>query len=247
MGYIEYDSANQRSADAIIGTKEYRLALRPKVNYRPRWLIRTTDWKKVLGVEARNGYCVFSYCWSQSGETILQTDENGHIKPYTTGNIKNYIDRGRHKLTKVSKEPRKAKNLFQTHKKTIEIDATYEQFLQQLCKDFQIHYLWYDKVCIDQINEREKLANIKELYRIYGNANYLVAFVPEMKVRSPEDFDQVHEEHGSNARRIALGALYKSQWFGHSWTLMELMVSKHVLMVGRDLHFWQYHFNTTQL
>ncbi|KAI7848924.1 hypothetical protein BDC45DRAFT_594880 [Circinella umbellata] len=254
--YIEY-SLNQRSADDK-DTNNYRLSVKAQAIYRPPWLIRTSDWKRVPGIEAQQtGYCALSYCWIQSGEIISKKEgiDNGADNSTHSNSEFDYIDRGQHKLignSEVYNDPRsrnKFKSLFkQRHSNdkknkimtTITTrHVTFEGLLQQLCKDFQIEYLWYDKICIDQTNEEEKLQNIKKMYYIYSSANYTVALVPEIKVDTPQDFDQYDIVYGNLARGNAVFALYRSLWFKRSWTLTEVMLSRHILVVGQNINFWQ--------
>ncbi|KAI9268934.1 hypothetical protein BDA99DRAFT_570161, partial [Phascolomyces articulosus] len=68
--YITYYQ-DQRSEDIVDPC--YQLNIMGG-DYRPTWLIRTFDWKKVPGIEARFGYCTLSYCWEQSGEVIVQSN-----------------------------------------------------------------------------------------------------------------------------------------------------------------------------
>ncbi|KAI9262332.1 hypothetical protein BDA99DRAFT_537674 [Phascolomyces articulosus] len=114
--------------------------------------------------------------------------------------------------------------------------VTYDQLLQQLCKDFLIEYLWYDKVCIDQSNKDAKLQEIKQMHRIYSNACYTVAIVPEVHVFNPKYLDTINP------------VFAKTQAFWkRSWTLEEAMSSKRILIVGTDTNLWQHSLNTCNI
>ena len=65
--YITY-CRNQKTVDLEDKT-DYRLSLTGG-DYRPTWLMRVSDWKKVPGTEAVDGYHTISYCWEQSGEVV---------------------------------------------------------------------------------------------------------------------------------------------------------------------------------
>ncbi|KAG2221704.1 hypothetical protein INT45_002742 [Circinella minor] len=114
-----------------------------------------------------------------------------------------------------------------------------------MCHDFQIDYLWYDKICIDSNNdddEKTKLKHIKNMHRIYAHANYTVALVPEIKVHHSKDFvrrGNKEIEWCIKARSRALMDLRHSSWFKSSWSLAQVMMSQSILVVGQDLHFWQ--------
>ncbi|KAI9244671.1 hypothetical protein BDA99DRAFT_594262 [Phascolomyces articulosus] len=58
--------------------------------YRPTFLVRTSDWQVVPGYEAVHGYCALSYCWEQSGEMIKK--KNGEY---------DIIDEGHHQIVTI--------------------------------------------------------------------------------------------------------------------------------------------------
>ncbi|KAG2218005.1 hypothetical protein INT45_001548 [Circinella minor] len=65
---------NQKSVDFVDKTS-YRLYVTGG-EYRPNWLIRVSDWEKVPGKEAEDGYhTIFDY-WEQSGEVAKHETES---------------------------------------------------------------------------------------------------------------------------------------------------------------------------
>ncbi|KAI9496820.1 hypothetical protein BDB00DRAFT_926393 [Zychaea mexicana] len=228
--YIEY-CRDQKAAD-VENTTDYRLnAVAGK--YRPTWLIRSSDWKTVPGKEAVNGYCALSYCWEQSGE-IIRDEENGD--EYKC------IDKGRHRITELVKR-RRGKRRYR-RKPAVVKHVTFEKLLQKLCNDFQIEYLWYDKVCIPQEDKQARLREIRQMYRVYGDACYTVALVPEIKARHANDFKRYDPLFGIKARHLALAIMVSTAWWKRSWTLEEVLTSKRILVVGTNLNFWQHSLNS---
>ena len=257
--YVEY-SSDQKVAD-FVDTTSYRQAARGGT-FRPAWLIRTCDWKKVSGNEAQSGYCALSYCWEQSGDLVSKTtgdmattktnDSNNSNGRKVCNNPLDYIDIGAHKLIQTSKKEQRQQRsrclgTFPTSgnnkvKTTIK-HVSFEQLLQQICIDFQIGYLWYDKICIDSNDDdKTRLELFKNIHRIYAHANYTVALVPEIKVHRSKDFihrGSKNNEWCTKARSKALKDLRRSLWFKRIWNLAEVMLSQSILVVGHDINFWQ--------
>ncbi|KAI9249680.1 hypothetical protein BDA99DRAFT_564246 [Phascolomyces articulosus] len=136
-----------------------------------------------------------------------------------------------------------------TRSKTTIKYVTYEELLQQICKDFEIEYSWYDKICIDQSDDQMRLQEIKQMHKIYGNACYTVAIVPEVHIHDPKDFDTLIPVNiATKATAKAWGdILLKSLWWKRSWILEETMSSKRILVIGTDTHFWQHSFHTCDI
>ncbi|KAI9271680.1 hypothetical protein BDA99DRAFT_410118, partial [Phascolomyces articulosus] len=87
----------------------------------------------------------------------------------------------------------------------------------RICQQHNIKYIWYDQLCINQDNKEEKQREIRNMHHIYENAYCTVAFVP----------DYSHKEHLSAS---------KQQYFKRLWTLEEIIKSRRLLFVGRDIH-----------
>ncbi|KAI8137381.1 heterokaryon incompatibility protein-domain-containing protein [Fennellomyces sp. T-0311] len=220
--YIEYITP-QRVADRTVTT--FKSTGGP---YRPTWLIRTSDWQKVPGTEATNGYCTLSYCWEQSGEKIQRS--NGEY---------DLLDRGRHKITIEAREKRKTRRSVRYKYTRRSTHVTYEVLLKRICKEFNIDYLWYDKVCINQASKEEKHREIKNMHQIYSDARYTIALVPEIYVDDVQEFKTVDwNTLNTEAKETALAQIQESLWWKRSWTLEELMMSTRILIVGRDAHLW---------
>ena len=221
--YIKYDR-NSRSVDSEEQTN-YRLSVTGG-HYRPTWLIRVSDWEKVPGQEAVDGYHALSYCWEESGNVVKRNDNSGEY---------DCIDKGYHCIVEYVKK-RKMRNFFRHYIKKY---VKYEKLLQQLCKDFQVEYLWYDKVCIDPSDTKAKLREIKEMDKIYRNARYTIAMVPRVGSFSMNDRDP-------RRSRIDFDIGF-SRWVKRSWTLQEVMMSKRILVVGTNTSMFQYSLHTTDI
>ncbi|KAI9262347.1 hypothetical protein BDA99DRAFT_605232 [Phascolomyces articulosus] len=264
--YITY-CRNQRSLNVVDATQYRRDATSGE--YRPTYLIRVSDWKKVPGKQVETGYCALSYVWDQAGDVVQK--ENGEY---------DCIDKGRHCIVegydmgkngffpKIRRMLRRKKrdsvtmiptdeeeNKFEvqflpsTRSKATIKHVTYEELLQQICKDFEIEYLWYDKICIDQSDDETKLREIKQMHKIYSNGCYTVAIVPEIHIYDPKDFETINPVFdGTEASAEAWADMVqKSLWWKRSWTLEETMSSKRILVVGTDTHFWQHSLQTCDI
>ncbi|KAI9249697.1 hypothetical protein BDA99DRAFT_215790 [Phascolomyces articulosus] len=247
--YITY-CRNQRSLDPVDTTQYRRDATAGE--YRPTYLIRVSDWKKVPGKQVKTGYCALSYVWEQSGDAVQK--ENGEY---------DCIDKGRHCIVEgYDMEKGDLTTMTLTEEEKYEIQfipltrsmatikhVTYEELLRQICKDFEIEYLWYDKICINQSDDEIKLREIKQMHKIYGNACYTVAVVPEVHVYDPKDFDIIaplYEDIEASTKAWS-DMTQKSLWWKRSWTLEETMLSKRILVIGTDTHFWQHSFHTCDI
>ncbi|KAI9249701.1 heterokaryon incompatibility protein-domain-containing protein [Phascolomyces articulosus] len=264
--YITY-CRNQRSIK-VVDTTQYRR--NPTTGeYRPTYLIRVSDWVKVPGKQAETGYCALSYVWEQSGDVVQK--ENGEYDCIDNGRhcIVEGYDMGkdglfpkiirmlrREKRDSVTMTPTDAEEIkFEvkfipsTRSKATIKHVTYEELLQQICKDFEIEYLWYDKICIDQSDHEIKLQEIKQMHKIYSNACYTVAIVPEVHIYDPKDFDTIDLVYDDTkaSTKAWIDMVAKSLWWKRSWTLEETMSSKRILVIGTDTHFWQHSFHTCDI
>ncbi|KAI9248800.1 hypothetical protein BDA99DRAFT_608875 [Phascolomyces articulosus] len=206
--YIKY-CVNQRSAD-VIDTTDHRFGTTGGT-YRPTWLIRTLDWKKVPGIEAKNGYCAFSYCWEQSGEVVRKNNKSSSQGSSSGEEKSECIDKGLHCITKHKKERRPSNLYLIPQEKTVIVKlARFDRVVQQICKDFEIDYLWYDKLCMGDGSPDNYINEIKQIYMIYGHARYTVAFVPEVHVENPKEFGRFDSIAGIKARSDALNQIQES-------------------------------------
>ncbi|KAI9268128.1 hypothetical protein BDA99DRAFT_535643 [Phascolomyces articulosus] len=258
--YITY-CCNQETLD-VLDTTEYRLNATAG-EYRPTYLIRVSYWEKVPGHEAKNEYCALSYVWKQSGEIVQLGDgeydciDNGKhciVEGYDMdihgfiANIKRFFFGTYDKkdqiimMLNIQEKDEQYEVLFFPSvgsKATVKY-VTYDKLLQQICKDFQIEYLWYDKICNDQSDKENKQREIKQMHRIYGNACYTLAIVPEVHVQCPDDLDTIHPftDNSAEATVAAWNNIYlKFLWWKRSWTLEETMVSKRILLIEWMLDF----------
>ncbi|KAI9484861.1 heterokaryon incompatibility protein-domain-containing protein [Zychaea mexicana] len=219
--------------------------------FRPTWLVRVSDMQRVPGREAAKSYCALSYPWSYSGDIIQDT--NGKST---------FIDRGKHKLV-LKNFPSNGGNKSGKRQQTSNhscVDVQYVKFesiIQQLCKDRRIEYIWYDKICIDQDDKKARLAEIKQMHKIYSHADFTVALIPEMKI--PEELEGAagakrlgwrsllkyetcyfldEGEEENTAYEQCMEAIQNSEWAKRMWTLEEAMVSRKIVCVGQNAHLW---------
>ncbi|KAI9249677.1 hypothetical protein BDA99DRAFT_541986 [Phascolomyces articulosus] len=247
--YITY-CRNQISLN-VVDTTQYRRDATAG-EYRPTYLIRVSDWEIVPGKQVETGYCALSYVWEQSGDVVQK--ENGEYDCIDNGGhcIVEGYDVSKGDLTTMAlmeQEKYEVQFLPSTRSEATIKHVTYEELLQQICKDFEIEYLWYDKICIDQSDDEIKLREIKQMHKIYSNACYTVAIVPEIHIHDPKDFDTIipvnNMTQGSTEAWGDMGQI--ALWWKRSWTLEETMSSKRILVVGTDTHFWQHSFHTCDI
>ncbi|KAI9262406.1 hypothetical protein BDA99DRAFT_74504 [Phascolomyces articulosus] len=239
--YITY-CQNQKSLD-LVDTTHLRLNAKGGKDYRPTWLIRVSDWKTVSGKEAKNGYCTISYCWEQSGEVVKKNDGSGEYD--LVDNAEHCIvygyDINKDRILSSTKEGAMYVNVCQAiNEDTAVFGVEFEGVLQQICTDFDIDYIWYDKVCINQSDKAAKIREIKQMHNIYKNARYAVALVPEIMIYDPDNVAREDFRRGTVAMCQALDDITQSRWWKRSWTLEEVMSSQRILFVGTNTHFWKH-------
>ncbi|KAI9266784.1 hypothetical protein BDA99DRAFT_536193 [Phascolomyces articulosus] len=194
----------------------------PKPEYMPSKLVRISDMKLVRGSEVNEGYCTISYSWNQSGE-VIPADITGKSKR---------IDEGKHRIIfpakTVRQRPRGRKRIPRKVK-----FVKFEGIIQQIGKDFNIKYIWFDQMCIDQDNPEEKHREIRNMYKTYTNAYCTIALLPELKRIGPilrqEDGKFVWNFH------LDIEDIQGSQWIKRLWCLEETLLSSNIILVGRNV------------
>ncbi|KAI9274283.1 heterokaryon incompatibility protein-domain-containing protein [Phascolomyces articulosus] len=190
-------------------------------DFMPTWLVRISDMQLVRGSTVNEGYCALSYSWNQSGESIV--DE-------VTGKSER-VDEGRHKIIYPGKNvPKKPRGRKKTPRKINYVK--FEALIQQICKDFNIKYIWFDQLCINQGDKNDKHREIKRMHQIYSRAYCTVVLLPEFYVRAT-----------SNNYSDAMSTHYdisNSEWLTRLWTLEEALLSQRLLFLGRNVHLWWY-------
>ncbi|KAI9272745.1 hypothetical protein BDA99DRAFT_533583 [Phascolomyces articulosus] len=188
--YITYETVpNYWSEKNVMPRKTIPNDL-PKPDFMPAKLVRISDMKVVSGSQVNEGYCALSYSWNQSGD-ILYDEIAGKYKR---------IDKGKHRIFRSDYHYEYVK---------------FEGIIQQICQQFNIKYIWYDQLCINQDNKKEKQREIRKMHRLYENAYCTVALVP--------DFSRERTLHTS-----------EQQYIKRLWTLEEAIMSKKLLYVGRN-------------
>lgn len=179
-------------------------------SFRPKKLIRCSDMVVVNGVEAINGYCALSYSWNWSGDIVYKNGKSERID-----NKKHIIEY----------RQKKGIRLNDIYKKNV----YFEDIIQEICNHFKIKYIWFDQKCINQENKYEKQEEIKIMHKIYSNANYTVALIPEFEL-----YDGYM--YGLNTMGIHQQI---SEINNCIRCIEEAIMSKQILFVGRNIYMWQ--------
>ncbi|KAG2224749.1 hypothetical protein INT45_009064 [Circinella minor] len=190
-----------------------------KPDFLPTYLVRVSDMRIVRGSEMNEGYCALSYSWNQTGH-ILPDEHTGHFMR---------VDQGQHKIVSpgrmVRKKPRGRRRVASQTKL-----VKFEGLIQQICQDFGINYIWYDQMCIDQSDVTEIRREIRQMHKIYANATFVVALVPE--------FQYDANRNNTKVKMADINAISSSQWSKRLWTFEEAFVSREIVFVGRNAHMW---------
>ncbi|KAG2219335.1 hypothetical protein INT45_006868 [Circinella minor] len=198
----------------------------PKPDFMPSYLVRTSDMKLVEASKVQEGYCTLSYSWSQSGE-VIKNEKTGKS---------HRIDNGKHEIifpgTPIQENSEREEQTLGEVKY-----VKFEGLIQEICKDFNIKYIWYDQMCIDQEDEKKKHAEIHQMHKIYSNAYCTIALIPELMVEA--------QGQGSRVAWFIATMTYdrvfqEAQWMKRMWTLEETLLSSKILFVGRNAHCWWY-------
>ncbi|KAI9488003.1 hypothetical protein BDB00DRAFT_933074 [Zychaea mexicana] len=199
-----------------------RFSTLPKPEFMPSKLLRVSDMRVIQGSSVSEGYCALSYSWNWSGEIIV--DE-------VTGTTRR-VDHGRHRIIFPAKRvPRRPRGRKRKPRRVKYVQ--FEGIIQQICKDFNVRYIWYDQWCINQDDKDEKIREIKQMHKVYRNAYCTVALIPEFCSRHYLETKPL--KHQPNYPK-----LYTSQWMRRVWTLEEALLSQRILFVGQDIHSWWY-------
>ncbi|KAI9271653.1 hypothetical protein BDA99DRAFT_556877 [Phascolomyces articulosus] len=208
----------------------------PKPNFMPSKLVCISDMKVVDGSQVNEGYCALSYSWNQSGD--IKLDDNGKYVRVDDGKHKiisydnifpdmiipqykvplNYKYESIETRSKLSKiyhvlEIIDGEN-YNLTKATKQVK--FEGIIQKICQQFNIKYIWYDQLCIDQNNKEEKHHEIRNMHHIYEHAYCTVALVP--------DYPRNHSLRAN-----------EQQYFNRLWTLEEAIKSKRLIFVGKNM------------
>ena len=148
-----------------------QLLVKPE-DFIPSWLVRVSDIKVIPGSQVDEGYCALSYSWGWCGDNIVDSSSGKSERN----------DEGKHKIIfppkKIKQKPRGRKRIPGKIK-----FVKFEGIIQQICKDFNAKYIWYDQLCIDQDNMEEKQREIHQMHKIYSNAYCTVALLPEFQTK----------------------------------------------------------------
>ncbi|KAI7853081.1 hypothetical protein BDC45DRAFT_570601 [Circinella umbellata] len=195
-----------------------------KDEFMPTKLVRVSDMKVVKGSTVKDeGYCALSYSWSWSGENNI-----------VQGGKSVRVDNGEHQIIfppkNVDTPPNSEENGQEDVSSSGEIKyVMFEGIIQQMCKDFNINYIWFDQMCINQEDKEEKHREIKQMHRVYGNAYCTIVHVPELET-------EMWSHNMGTYRAIRTIGLSYSDWMQRMWTLEEAMISKQLLFVGKDTY-----------
>ncbi|KAG2214929.1 hypothetical protein INT45_010573 [Circinella minor] len=182
--------------------------------------------KVVEGSKVQEGYCALSYSWDQSGEIIK-----------SEANEKSYrIDQGKHEIVYPAKTVRKKPRGRKRIRRKVKF-VKFEELIQEICKDFNIKYIWYDQMCINQNDEKAKYSEISQMHQIYSNTYCTIALVPEMTAVSYKLYPGFKLSSGYINLYYAF---QKAQWMKRMWTLEEAILSSKVVFIGKNIHCW-YH------
>ncbi|KAI9278416.1 hypothetical protein BDA99DRAFT_492096 [Phascolomyces articulosus] len=107
--------------------------------------------------------------------------------------------------------------------------TNFKGLIQQICKDFNIQYIWFDRMCIDYDDPQKKAHEIRHMHQIYSNAYCTIALVPELMKPNDSSMD--------NAAVRELPLPY-TEWGKSLWTLQEAIASQQILFIGRNTYIW---------
>ncbi|KAI9255256.1 hypothetical protein BDA99DRAFT_156861 [Phascolomyces articulosus] len=247
----------------------------------PAHLVRVSDMTIVPGTEAsKHGYCALSYAWNWSGDIVVRGKENSirvdkgmhklvfHRQPTCSAptctentspseqgqtNDSNTISSSAPNTMIADSTDSQQQQQEDNNDDTTISFVKFEDLIQQICKDFNIQYIWYDQLCIN--NKKSKYssggrgdinqdAEMQQMHKYYNNAQYTVVLVPEMKVvrkiplTATTATDSTYYPVGHHNISRCIRAIHESQWSMRTWTYQEALSSKRLLFLGENTHLW---------
>ncbi|KAI9264951.1 hypothetical protein BDA99DRAFT_507304 [Phascolomyces articulosus] len=221
--YLTYDTNQIPYGEAnTVEQQQQRTSSAPP--FRPRWLIRISDMKKVPGEQAskEDGYCALSYSWTWSGERV--TDKKGN---------QTVEDKGKHQIISSTGIPQ---------------DAKFIDVLRKIAQDLNVKYLWFDRECVAMDQEEDKLNSLRTMDLTYSHADFTLALVPEMEAshelksiyptNNDNNLSQEQQRLYIETLENCLNKIITCEWSTRVWLLVEAMMSKRILYMGKDAHVW---------
>lgn len=117
--------------------------------------------------------------------------------------------------------------------KTCELPKTIADVIK-VCKLIDQKYLWVDSLCINQIEEEDKIQQISQMDRIYSHAfvTIVAATASDPALGIPNLDQEVAEEASLE------DSLTGSLWSSRGWTYQELVLSRRLLIfTSKGMHF----------
>ncbi|KAI9258029.1 heterokaryon incompatibility protein-domain-containing protein [Phascolomyces articulosus] len=279
MGYITYHRTQWRVENTFTGElsgpykrppirDKFPAQQQDKPLFLPSKLVRVSDMTVIKGSEIGDGkrYCAISYSWNQSGNIVKKKKDCSNDDD--DGDECTCDDEGKHvivdypsKKVKIKGRPR-GRRRFSLPGRTRLVE--FKDLIQQICLDFGVEYLWFDKMCINQEDPEEKRREIQQMYRIYQNALFTIALIPELLAKKrPPLVDTLHNRNYSKSNnsndnsatsnnsksnsnshstkytyRINTNFGIYTEWARRVWCLEELAKSSLLLYVAGNGHMW---------
>ncbi|KAI9484512.1 hypothetical protein BDB00DRAFT_878767 [Zychaea mexicana] len=211
----------------------------PTPPFKPTYLVRISDMKRVLATNVNEGYCALSYSWNWSGD-IIKHEKNDDEEPEYSRE-----DHGQHTMiyqeeTKLNvtitsserSRRKRQKKMMRIRFTTQQKLAKFERLIQHICKDFNIRYIWFDQTCIDQSDHDQRKQEIQRMHKIYKNAYCTLVLLPEFQVQPCIPW------HGGSKHVSNMNTILDFEWCKRAWTLEEAYMASRLVFVGRNVHMW---------
>ncbi|KAH7082267.1 heterokaryon incompatibility protein-domain-containing protein, partial [Paraphoma chrysanthemicola] len=105
-------------------------------------------------------------------------------------------------------------------------------------------YLWVDKYCIDQHNEKEKAYQLEMMDQIYEKADLTIVAAAgcddtyglpgagrrSMRPRTRQSVARLQKHAFISCDRLTIKTLWSTQWFNRGWTFQEMILSTRCLI-----------------